>query len=62
MAPKLTNVTLKTEGEEEWGITFHFGDSANETIWVYKGMPTKGVVQQIMGTIKKIIDIYLSGE
>ena len=62
MTQKLTNVTLKTNGEEEWGITFHFGDSANETIWVYKGMPAKAVVQQTLGTIKNLIDNYMGGE
>lgn len=59
MAPKLSNVTLEKSGEEEWGITFHFGNSAKETIWVYKGMNARGVIQQTMGAIKRLIDNYM---
>lgn len=56
---KLSNIELYG-GVDEWCIKLYFGN-AHESIWLYKGMSPRQILQVFLCTIKKLVDNFPLG-
>lgn len=58
MAYRLSNIVLENLSDSEWLIKFWFVDDYHQLVF-YKGITAKGVIQQLIGLISRLLQFNM---